>query len=175
MSDEILKVVNKLYKQGDFQYVLGKFVDKHFWDGEINKISNINVDNITGFSYSTCFSYILLPLDVKFCFGSVEFSEYVRKQSEINCVMLMISAIAPYAVVKYLRYRYTNGTIELVEESSPYNDESKKIGSSILKLLDSNGIKNLDKETLSIEVEDVSLELKETGVTIYNCLFEDEY
>ncbi|HDR7206822.1 TPA: hypothetical protein QCW56_005469, partial [Bacillus cereus] len=46
---------------------------------------------------------------------------------------------------------------------------------SILKLLDSNGIKNLDKETLSIEVEDVSLELKETGVTIYNCLFEDEY
>ncbi|WP_259383519.1 hypothetical protein [Bacillus thuringiensis] len=30
MSDEILKVVNKLYKQGDFQYVLGKFVDKHF-------------------------------------------------------------------------------------------------------------------------------------------------
>ncbi len=55
------------------------------------------------------------------------------------------------------------------------NDESKKIGSSILKLLDSNGIKNLDKETLSIEVEDVSLELKETGVTIYNCLFEDEY
>ena len=169
MSDEILKVVNKLYKQGDFQYVLGKFVDKHFWDGEINKISNINVDNITDFSYSTCFSYILLPLDVKFRFGSVEFSEYVRKQSE------MISAIAPYAVVKYLRYRYTNGTIELVEESSPYNDESKKIGSSILKLLDSNGIKNLDKETLSIEVEDVSLELKETGVTIYNCLFEDEY
>ncbi|HFU7077630.1 TPA: hypothetical protein ACGN80_004514 [Bacillus cereus] len=175
MSDEILKVVNKLYKQGDFQYVLGKFVDKHFWDGEINKISNINVDNITDFSYSSCFSYILLPLDVKFRFGSVEFSEYVRKQSEINCVMLMISAISPYAVVKYLRYRYTNGTIELVEESSPYNDESKKIGSSILKLLDSNGIKNLDKETLSIEVEDVSLELKETGVTIYNCLFEDEY
>ncbi|MEB9166181.1 hypothetical protein P4H78_30395, partial [Bacillus cereus] len=111
MSDEILKVVNKLYKQGDFQYVLGKFVDKHFWDGEINKISNINVDNITDFSYSSCFSYILLPLDVKFRFGSVEFSEYVRKQSEINCVMLMISAIAPYAVVKYLRYRYTNGTI----------------------------------------------------------------
>ncbi len=55
MSDEILKVVNKLYKQGDFQYVLGKFVDKHFWDGEINKISNINVDNITDFSYSSCF------------------------------------------------------------------------------------------------------------------------
>ncbi len=50
MSDEILKVVNKLYKQDDFQYVLGKFVDKHFWDGEINKISNINVDNITDFS-----------------------------------------------------------------------------------------------------------------------------
>ncbi|EPC8417902.1 hypothetical protein COM04_26795 [Bacillus wiedmannii] len=175
MSDEILKVVNKLYKQGDFQYLLGKFVDKHFLDGEINKIPNISVDNITDFSYSTCFSYILLPLDVKFRFGSVEFSEYVRKQSEINYVMLMISAIAPYAVVKYFRCRYTNGTIDLVEESSPYNDESKKIESSILKLLDSHGIKNLDKETLSIEVEDVSLELKETGVTIYNCLFEDEY
>lgn len=26
MSDEILKVVNKLYKQGDFQYVLGNLL-----------------------------------------------------------------------------------------------------------------------------------------------------
>ncbi|WIY63173.1 hypothetical protein [Bacillus arachidis] len=89
--------------------------------------------------------------------------------------MLLISAIAPYAVIKYLSYSYENDVVNLVEEFSPYNEESKKIGDSILGFLNNNGITSIDLDTLNTEVEDISLELKETGVTVYNCLFEDEY
>ncbi|MBY0596073.1 hypothetical protein [Bacillus bingmayongensis] len=175
MSNEILKIVNKLYKQGDFQYILSKFVNKSFWNEKINEIPNVSIDNTTDFSYSTCFSYVLLPLDAECRFGSVEFNNYVQKQSEVNCVMLLISAIAPYAMIKHLRYRHDNGTVNLVEEFSPYNDESKNIENNILEFLNNNGIKSLNIDTLNTEVENISLELKETGVTIYNCLFEDEY
>lgn len=132
-----------------------KFVNKCFWDEKIIEIPNLSIDNITDFSYSTCFSYFILPLDVNLRFGSVEFNNYVKGQSEVNCVMLLISAIAPYAVIKYLSYSYENDVVNLVEDFSPYNEESKKIGDSILGFLNNNGITSIDLDMLNTEVEDI--------------------
>ncbi|MNT89848.1 hypothetical protein D3C72_2306480 [compost metagenome] len=87
--------------------------------------------------------------------------------------MVLISAIAPYAVVKYVKYTYHDRTIQLHEEYSPLDKETERIGNSILKLLDKNGIEKIDESVLNVVVPNISLELKEEDVTVYNCLFED--
>lgn len=94
---------------------------------------------------------------------------------EITGVMVLISTIAPYSVVKYVRYNYSNGAVQLHEEYSPLNNETERIGKRTIEILNNNGIQILDETILNVVVPNISLELKEEDVTIFNCLFEDSY
>ncbi|AKG36653.1 hypothetical protein [Paenibacillus durus] len=177
MKDELLNTIERLYGKGDFQYILAKYIDKQYWDSKINnELEQIFVDNLTDFSYSTCFSYFIQSsLSLNFRFGSNEFNDYLKEKNEITGVMVLISVIAPYSVIKYVRYNYIDGAVQLYEAYSPLNKETERNGKRILEILNENGIKNLDETILNIVVPNVSLELKEEDVTIFNCLFEDSY
>ncbi|MEJ9217664.1 hypothetical protein ACXFAU_16695 [Paenibacillus glucanolyticus] len=177
MRDDVLRTIERLYGKGDFQYTLAKYVDKQYWVSKIeDELEEVFVDNITDFSYSTCFSYFIQSsLNPKLRLGSDEFNDYLKKNFEIKGVMVLISVIAPYSVVKYVRYYYNDGAVQLHEEYSPIDKETERFGKYILELLNKNGIENLDETVLNVEVPNISLELKEEDVTIYNCLFEDSY
>lgn len=61
------------------------------------------------------------------------------------------------------------------EAYSPLNKETERINIRILEILNNNGIQTLDEAILNVVVPNISLELKEEDVTIFNCLFEDRY
>ncbi|WP_144511090.1 hypothetical protein [Bacillus sp. FJAT-22090] len=177
MMEDLLNKIEKLYGKGDFQYVLAKYVDKEYWFSKISEeLENIIIDNITDFSYSTSFTYFIQSSsNPNSRIGSDEFTENLKKVSELNGVMVLISVIAPYSVVKYVKYQNKDDAILLHEQYAPLDKETERIGKGILELLKRNEIKNLDKNILDVEVPNVKLELKENNVTVYNCIFEDNY
>lgn len=177
MKEALMNTINRLYGNGDFQYILAKYIDKEYWVSEFNdREEQIFVDNLTDFSYSTCFShFIQSSLSPNFRIGTDEFNNYLKGKHEITGVIVLISVIAPYSVVKYVRYNYNDGAVQLDEAYSPFNNEIERIGTRIVEILRNNGIQTLDETILNIVVPNISLELKEEDVTIFNCLFEDSY
>lgn len=174
MKEILLKKIDSLYRQGDFQYILAKYIDRDYWFDTFNdKVDQIFIDNMTDFNYSTCFSYFIQStLFPVFTIGNNKLTDYLKEGNESMGVMVLISVIAPYAVIKYSRYTYTNGAVQLHEAYSPLNHETKRIGESIQNILHNSGIQALDENILNVTVPDISLELKEENVTIFNCLFE---
>lgn len=177
MKEILLNTIDRLYGKGDFQYILAKYIDKEFWVRKFNdEVERIFVDNLTDFSYSTCFSYFIQSsLSPNVRIGSDEFNNYLKEMQEITGVTILISAIAPYSLVKYVRYNYNNEAVQLHEAYSPFNKETERIGIRIIEILNNNGIQTLDETILNVVVPNIALELKEENVTIFNCLFEDSY
>ncbi|MGP1910118.1 hypothetical protein ACTSEZ_18255 [Metabacillus sp. JX24] len=159
------------------EYVLAKYVDKGYWVSQLyNEVEEIFIDNLTDFSYSTCFSYFIqLTLSSNYRIGSEEFTHFLKEKKEIIGVMVLISSIAPYAAIKFSKYTFKDGAVHLHETYSPLNKETERISERIIEILNSDGIQSLEESILNTLVPNVSLELKEKDVTIFNCLFEDNY
>lgn len=177
MIENILDTIERLYSQGGFDYIQSKYVDRQCWDNKISHVlEDISIDNLTDFNYSTCFSHLIIPsLSSNTGLFSNEFDEYLKKNTELAGVMVFISTIAPFSVIKYIKYTNYNQTNQLHEEYSPLDEETKKIGENIMRLLEENEIEIIEEDILDIVVPNVSLEMKKENVTVYNCLFEDSY
>lgn len=176
MENLLIEEIKQLYQNKNLHYPL-RYVNLNHWSTKLeNEIQNINIDNLTDFNYSTCFSLFIYPSSiVRLTIGTREFNEYLANYGKLNAVMVSISAIAPYAVFKFWRYTYLEGEIALEESLQPYDEVTRHIADEVVNLLASQGIRILDEQLLSVKVPNVSLELKTEGVTIYNCLFEDKY
>ncbi|KQU63321.1 hypothetical protein ASG66_02600 [Bacillus sp. Leaf406] len=177
MKEVLLNTIDRLYAKGDFQYILSTYIDKDYWARTFNdEVEQIFIDNLTDFSYSTCFSYFIQSSPgPNFRVGSDEFNDYLKGKNEITGVMVLISVIAPYSVVKYVRYHDNDGAIQMHEANSPLDNETERIHIRMLEILTNHGIQKLDDDLLHVVVPNISLELKEEDVTIFNCLFEDSY
>ncbi len=64
-------------------------------------IQFVFVDTLTDFNYSKCFSYFIQSSEGA-TIGSDGFKNYLKEEKEITGVLVLISAIAPYSVVKYV-------------------------------------------------------------------------
>ncbi|MCL6615754.1 MAG: hypothetical protein K6T39_01250, partial [Anoxybacillus ayderensis] len=104
-----------------------------------------------------------------------EFIEYIREHTYLNGLFVYISAIAPFAAIKYVRYEYVDGNVRMQEQYEPFDKETEQIGEDIFNLLECNSVQVLEKNILDVEVPSVSLELREEEVTVFHCLFEDSY
>ncbi|MBA4603756.1 hypothetical protein [Thermoactinomyces mirandus] len=166
-----------IYHHGDFGHVLLNYVNVHVWAKKIaHHIKNINIDNLTDFNYSKCFTLYITPsFHPKIEIGTDEFSSYIRKCTYLNGLMVYISAIAPFAAIKYVKYEYIDGEIVVQEQYQPYDEKTGEIGKDILKLLEDHRIKVLGRKLLETVVPNVSLELRKKEVTVFHCLFEDGY
>jgi len=66
-------------------------------------IEFVFVDTLTDFNYSKCFSYFIQSSEgANSTIGSDGFKNYLKEEKEITGVLVLISAIAPYSVVKYV-------------------------------------------------------------------------
>lgn len=61
------------------------------------------------------------------------------------------------------------------EQYQPFDEPTQQIGNEIMKYLKSERIQILERDLLEVEIPNISLELREEKVTVFNCLFEDEY
>lgn len=156
MKEVLLNTIDRLYGKGDFQYILTKYINKEYWVSKFNdEVEQIFIDNLTDFSYSTCFSYFIhSSLSPNFKIGSDEFTDYLKEKHEITGVMVLISAIAPYSVVKHVRYKYDEA-VKMHESFSPFNKETERINIRILEILNNNGIQTLDEAILNVVVPNI--------------------
>lgn len=176
MVETILQDIRKVYKNGDIKHILNEYVDKDYWIYEIkNFLSNNTIENQTDFNYSTCFTMCINISDVLADVGTNEFDEYIKNTGFLYRIQIQISIIGPYATFKYIKYEYDGKNINFNESTKPFISGHSVIGNQVEKFIKDHNLFLLNQEILSVEVKDVVLELKESDVTIYNCLFEDEY
>lgn len=172
-ADTLFSTIERLFNKGDYSYIKYNYVCRDNWYKKLlNDVIAINIDNITDFNYSNCFSHFITSIEHPFfSLGSKEFSDYIRSKSSVHGIMLHISMLAPYAALIYVKYFENNGEIKLSEGDKSSGHPIGEIGEEIAKFLTKYNITILNDGILNTIVPNVSLELKEENVTIYNCLF----
>lgn len=175
MQQELLDVVARLRKKGDYQYILSTYVERSLWIKKLQSlIPRMSIENFTDFNYSTCFTMYINISDTDAHVGTEKFTEYIRRNFSLYRIQIQVSAIAPYAVIKYVKYSCENEEIQMRDSFAPFLDKHDALGKKIVEFLSQSGLTILNEEMLLIEVRDIMLELRESNVTVYHCLFEDE-
>lgn len=177
MKSELINEVMKLRNKGDYLYILRQYVKRTFWSEVFSEyLKDYFIDELTDFNYSTCFTLCVNISDIKETFTSDKFSEYL-KNNDVFSINVQISVIAPYAVLRYQKRSYSlkslNSKLEFSDK--PYVKEQEDVYLTIKKILESYNINILDSKLLSIEIPDIKLEMRDSHVQVYHCLFEDEY
>jgi hypothetical protein len=176
LNNSVFEDIYKVYKKGDIKYLLNRYIDANYWQNELRIFfPNNNIENLTDFSYSTCFNIYINISDISAKTGTQDFNNFIIDNECMYRVQVQISTIASYANVKYIKYEYEGGNIKLVSKSSPFDECQLTISNKVNEFLRKFNLELLSDEILSLEVADISLELREENVTVYNCLFEDEY
>jgi len=171
--DRVSKSVSTFTKLYSLSYLLGKYVDKNFWISELRRCFGVtNVDNMTDFNYSRCFSYGINENDLKLHVGGQELKKYVVEHGVLDRVQVMVSLLAPYAVYKHLRYEHSEGQIVL-RSSAGSEEWKKRAESGISDFCTGNNLLLVSDDVLRRTVEDISLELHGPNPTVFNVLFED--
>lgn len=163
-------------KKGDYNYIIAKYVDRDFWlDISKNYFQNMYIENFTDFNYSTCFTMYLNISDSKSEVGTEEFKSFIKQNLFLYRIKIQISVIAPYAMYKFVQYDFKDGKIRMKEKFNSFIEKHSFVEKKVIEFLNMLNLTILYEDMLSVEIPNVSLEMKKTGVTIYNCLFEDEY
>lgn len=176
MDQGLIDIVKILRDKGDYQYILNKYVDSSRYFTNIKGyFENMYIYDATDFNYSTCFTFYLNISDIKAQIGDNEFDNYIIKNQHLNCIQIQISAIAPYATYKFIQYIKENGQINMKESFEPFMTAHYNLSRKIDKFLIGSGLTVLKEPLLSLRIEGVVLEKRTSEVTVYHCLFEDEY
>lgn len=176
MEENLINIIKELRLKGDYGYILAKYVDKHSWIEKVEKnFPNDFIENSTDFNYSVCFTVDINISNTDEVPAKQSFRKYLEKNKCFYRIQIEISAIAPYAVIRYVRYVYNNGDIKMEFSSNPFIKEHIIYGIIAEKFLIESKLTILSEDLLSIIIPGVSLEMKESNATVYNCLFDDEY
>lgn len=176
LNNHIFEYIDRVYKNGDIKYLLSKYIDTNYWLNPLREFFiNNSIESFTDFNYSTCFTMYINSTDNSSKTGTQEFNDFIINNGCMYRVQLQISVIAPYANVKYIKYEYKDGNIQFFSSSSPFCESHLTILNKIKEFLNKFNLQLLNDEVLSLEINDVSLELREKNITVYNCLFEDGY
>lgn len=173
-KDKVLSEIEQIYKHGDCKYAIWNYVARDFWVKSFgNWFPEIYSYNETDFNYSVCFTMYLNLSPINVSFYSKEFNDYIKKEGCVDLLLIHISVVAPYAVIKYLKYRFVDGEVKVFSSYVPFKPEHAKYGDKLKEHLEEKNITLLDDDILLLKVEGVSLELRKEDVRVYNCLFED--
>ncbi len=174
LKNEVLAGIDGVYKNEDCKYAIWNYVARDFWvDSFKNLFSEMYFYNETDFNYSVCFTMYLNLSAINATFYSREFDYYLREKGSIDLLLIHISAIAPYATIKYLQYKIVDGEKKIFSRYTSSKPEHAQYGSKLKQSLKDRNIICLEDDILLLKVEGISLELRENDVRVYNCLFED--
>ena len=177
---DIIQEAKKLRHNYSFQYAIFRYVDRNLWANKLSaQFSEFYIDNITDFNYGTCFSSCFYISPIRAKFTSKEYNEYLEMHKVVYSILVEVSVIAPYACIRYSKRTLDSTRSSSYEEVSssytPFCKEHEEIGKRVLLYLEQEGQTVLDESVLTQVVEGIKLELRESNVQVYNCLFEDEY
>jgi hypothetical protein len=171
--DKVTKSINQFTKQYDISYLLIRYLDRNYWIEELQRcLSVINVDNLTDFNYSKCFTYAINEGDLQLCLGEKNFNEYIVMHGTLNRVHVMLSALGPYLVYKPVKYEYKDEKVVL-ESSFIESKWLKDVDIAMVDFCKRNDLFLLSDVDLRKTVKGISLELHGPNPSVYNLLFED--
>jgi len=176
--DRLLKTINYIYHEHTYSYIIGTYIDREYWTYKIvDLFPESSITNLTDYNYATCFDYLIYCTPTMVGFASKAFHEFLREHTLVDVLRIRMSLLAPYADLKYGRYTYAdpeqkNGASHYEESELPYQEQYRSYDDRARVFLEKEAFEILGKDVLSIEVPDISLELKSSHVTIYDCLFE---
>ena len=177
LKEQVLADVRAIYKNGDIKYAIMHYVPWDFWVEPFKKLfPEQYVYSGTDFNYSNCFSVRLNISHTNCEIGEKKFREYAKEKGYIDLLLTDISVVAPYAIVRYVRYVFKDDydPLELLGGYVPFKKDHKKYGEAIKKYLRDKYITCLEDNILFEKVdEDIALELRTEDVRVYNCLFDD--
>lgn len=177
MRDKLLWWVEKLRRKGDYTYVLMKYVDRNYWTQKLQAVfPEYYFDNTTDFNYTSCYALSLNISPIHATFTSKEFYEYLEQNGVVYSIYIEISAIAPYALFRYQKRIYNSSPQSKIELSfTPYDQEQSQLGVRLRDFLEKEKLTILDEELMSLEIPDINLEMRDSHVQVYHCLFQDGY
>ena len=132
------------------------------------------VVNISEFDYGRAYRYWLVldrgrPVDP---LNARDVEKAVRTEGPVEVMDLAISCIAPFALIRFVRYALEDGRVVDLRSSAPFSTEQEKVGEDLLKSLTTEGIARLAPEIAAIIVPGVETELREKGeATVAHCIF----
>ena len=175
LTDKVIADIEKIYLKGFERYLLWNYVPRDFWTQSFQELfPDKYVYNETDFNYSVCFTtYVhISPINKKI--GTKGFREYIETNGYLDLLVVDISALAPYALVKYVQYRFINNEYMPFSSYAPFKEEHQVIGDKVKAYLQDKGITFLEDDILFEKVNpEISLENREDDVRVYNCLFDD--
>lgn len=169
--DNISDYIRTLYSDYDFSYLTNKYIDKNYWlKGLKEYFSKENIENLTDFNYSKCFTYHIDLSSSNLRIGTKEFKAYLSKGYKIYRLEVMISLLGPYISYHFFEYSLENGSINLKSKTIPFVDEHKKYIEKTQFFSKCNRLIVLTDDCLKSKIEVPSYS---SSVSIYNLLFEN--
>lgn len=132
---DIIKAIQNVYQNGSLSFLLSSYVDRDYYLQNYKELFEDNhIENMTDSNYSKCFSICINLSDMDFPISSQEFTQFLMENCNLYRVNVMMSVIAPYALVKYLKYGIQANQITVQSSNTPflpnqnmYNEKIKKI------------------------------------------------
>lgn len=172
--EDIIKAIENVYQNGSLSFLLSSYVDRDYYLQNYKELFEGNhIENMTDFNYSKCFSISINLSDIDTPIGSQKFEQFVVENCNVYRVDVQMSVIAPYALVKYLKYEIKANQVTVQSSNTPFLSNQNVYDERIKKFLRVKGYALLDDVELTQAVPGIVLELQEDTPSVYNCLFED--
>lgn len=163
--------IRTLYSDYDFSYLANKYIDKNYWLKHIKEyFSKENIENLTDFNYSKCFTYHIDLSNSNLRIGTKEFELYLNKGHQLYRLEVMISVLAPYISYHFFKYSLENDSINLQGKTTPFVDEHKIYLEKIRLFSKSNKLKILTDDCLKSKIE---VPAYSSSASVYKLLFEN--
>lgn len=169
--DRSIAAVSKVY---DLSYLLHRYVDPKYWARELQTCFSVeHFDNLTDFNYARCFTYAINEGGIKLSVSESDFKEFVAKRGELIRLHVLVSALAPYVVYKFVRYDHKDGNLRLEVIKSDGGGWYKQMEVAIFEFCQRNDLLFIADDKLKEPIKGMSLELHGEEATVFNFLFED--
>ncbi|MFD2306074.1 hypothetical protein ACWOC9_03565 [Enterococcus termitis] len=162
-NERAINFVNRSLKDGDYGYVLRKYVKGNQWNSYLlNNMEGIVFKPMTSFEYARCFSYYFIE-DIKLenSFFSDGATREIMERGYIEFISLQISAISPFFIIEKAQYQKSKEgiSLDLTDLTEFKNEKLEKKYEELIVVLTKQKLvlvnkKELKKVPLDIPLED---------------------
>lgn len=151
-TEHAINFVNRSLKEGNYGYVLRKYVKGNQWDSYLlNHMEEIIFKPMTSFEYSRCFSYYFMEdIQLSKPFFTLEAKNEVIKRGYIEFINLQISAISPFFIIEKAQYQKPEEgiTLDIIDLTEFKNKKLDKKYTELIEVLTERKLILVDREEL---------------------------
>lgn len=161
-TERAINFVNRSLKEGDYGYVLRKYVKGNQWNSYLlNGMEGIVFKPMTSFEYTRCFSYYFIEdIQLENSFFSDGATREIMERGYIEFINLQISAISPFFIIEKAQYQKPKEgiTLDIIDLTEFKNKKLEKKYTELIEVLTEQKLILVDREELKKVPLDIPLE-----------------